>query len=106
MVGAGATGRAIALQLGTPVLGIRLMGIANRTVEHSKRAFQEAGTTNYKSVESPQQADKTIAQGYPVLTTDPSVLTACENIDLLVEVTGTVEMRLTRFLRHLNMANM
>ncbi len=29
MVGAGATGRAIALQLGTPVPGIRLMAIAN-----------------------------------------------------------------------------
>ena len=31
MVGAGATGRAIALQLGTPAPGIRLVAIANRT---------------------------------------------------------------------------
>jgi predicted homoserine dehydrogenase-like protein len=31
VVGAGATGRAIALQLGTPVPGIRLAGMANRT---------------------------------------------------------------------------
>ena len=31
MIGAGATGRAIALQLGTPVPGMRLVAIANRT---------------------------------------------------------------------------
>ncbi len=42
MVGAGATGRAIALQLGTPVPGIRLVAIANRTLEHGERAFREA----------------------------------------------------------------
>ena len=34
MVGAGATGRAIALQLATPVPGMRLVAIANRTPEH------------------------------------------------------------------------
>ena len=43
VVGAGATGRAIALQLGTPVPGMRLAGIANRTPAHAERAFQEAG---------------------------------------------------------------
>ena len=43
MVGAGATGRAIALQLGTPVPGMRLVAIANRTLEHGERAFREAG---------------------------------------------------------------
>ena len=43
MVGAGATGRAISLQLGTPVAGMRLVGIANRTPQHGERAFREAG---------------------------------------------------------------
>ena len=43
VVGAGATGRAIALQLGTPVPGIRLAGMANRTPQHAERAFREAG---------------------------------------------------------------
>ncbi len=43
MIGAGATGRAIALQLGTPVPGIRLVAISNRTIEHGERAFREVG---------------------------------------------------------------
>src|SRR5262245_64575690 len=47
MIGAGATGRAIALQLGTPVPGIRLAAIANRTPANAERAFREAGITQW-----------------------------------------------------------
>ena len=39
MVGAGATGRAIALQLATPVPGMRLVAIANRTPEVKDVSF-------------------------------------------------------------------
>ena len=91
MVGAGASGRAIALQLGTSVPGIRLVAIANRTPEHGKRAFREAGITAFRPAGSAREAEAAIAAGFPVLTDDPSVLTACDAIDLLVEVTGTVE---------------
>ena len=51
MVGAGATGRAIALQLGTPVPGIRLVAIANRTPEHGERAFREANVMAWSRAE-------------------------------------------------------
>lgn len=91
MVGAGATGRAIALQLGTPVPGIRLVGIANRTPVHAERAFREAGISSWSQVSSAHEAEKTITRGIPVLTDDPSVLTSCDAIDILVEVTGSVE---------------
>jgi predicted homoserine dehydrogenase-like protein len=91
MVGAGAKGRAIALQLGTPVPGIRLMAIANRTPEHGERAFRESGAATWKRVASARDAETAISRGVPVLTDDPSVLTSCDAIDVLVEVTGTVE---------------
>jgi predicted homoserine dehydrogenase-like protein len=91
MVGAGATGRAIALQLGTPVPGIRLVAIANRTLAHGERAFREAGITDWNHVTSAREAEAKISQCLPVLTDDPSVLTACPAIDIIVEVTGTVE---------------
>jgi predicted homoserine dehydrogenase-like protein len=68
MVGAGATGRAIALQLGTPVPGIRLVAIANRTAEHAERAFCEAGIGNFTRVDSFAKAEEHIARGIPVLT--------------------------------------
>jgi predicted homoserine dehydrogenase-like protein len=91
MVGAGATGRAIALQLGTPAPGIRLVAIANRTPEHGERAFRESGVTAWNRVGSAREAETAIGRGVPVLTDDPSVLTACDAIDILVEVTGTVD---------------
>jgi len=91
MVGAGATGRAIALQLGTPAPGIRLVGLANRSAEHGERAFQEAGVTDWKRTESAHEAEQAISRGLPVLTDDPSVLIACDSIDVIVEVTGTIE---------------
>ena len=91
MVGAGATGRAIALQLGTPVPGMRLVAIANRTPEHAERAFREAGVKEWKRARSARDAEASIARGLPVITDDPSVLTCCDAIDILLEVTGTVE---------------
>lgn len=91
MVGAGATGRAIALQLGTPVPGIRLVAIANRTLEHGERAFREANIHGWRTVSSAPDAERAITRGVPVLTDNPFLLTACESIDLIVEVTGTVE---------------
>jgi len=91
MVGAGATGRAIALHLGTPVPGMRLVAIANRTPEHAERALREGGFAKWVRVGSSQEAEKNIARGVPIVTDDPLVLTACDSIDILVEVTGTVE---------------
>ncbi len=91
MIGAGATGRAIALQLGTPVSGMRLVAIANRTLEHGERAFREAGFQEWRHVTSAQAAEAAINCGIPILTDDPSVLTTCPAVDIIVEVTGTIE---------------
>jgi predicted homoserine dehydrogenase-like protein len=91
VIGAGATGRAIALQLGTPVPGIRLAGIANRTTSHAERALREAGISNWQSAGSPHDAAAKIARGHTVLTDDAMVLTRSDEIDLIVEVTGSVD---------------
>ena len=91
MVGAGATGRAIALQLGTPVPGVRLVGVANRTPAHGERVYREAGIKEWSTASTPQAAEASILGGVPVLTDDPTVLTRCSAIDLIVEVTGTVD---------------
>src|SRR4026207_2402470 len=80
MVGAGATGRAIALQLGTPAPGIRLVAIANRTPEHGERAFRESGAAQWNRVASAREAEAAISRGVPALTDDPSVLTSCDLI--------------------------
>jgi predicted homoserine dehydrogenase-like protein len=91
MIGAGATGRAIALQLGTPVPGIRLAGIANRTPAHAERAFREAGITAWANARGAADVAAAIGRGTPVLTDDPTLLTRSDAVDIVVEVTGTVD---------------
>ena len=63
MVGAGATGRAIALQLGTPAPGIRLVAMANRTAAHGERALREAGISEWTRVDTAAEAGAAIARG-------------------------------------------
>jgi predicted homoserine dehydrogenase-like protein len=91
MIGAGATGRAIALQLGTPVPGIRLAGIANRTPANGERAFREAGITHWTNTDQSGVAADSIRRGVPVLTDDAELLVRSPEIDLIVEVTGTID---------------
>ena len=91
MIGAGATGRAIALQLGTPVPGIRLAGIVNRTAAHAERAFREAGITRWVTADSAAVVADAVIRGIPVLADDPSLLVQCPAIDLVIEVTGTID---------------
>ena len=50
MIGAGVTGRMIALQLGAPIPGMRLVAIANRTVEKATQAFFNAGVARAEVV--------------------------------------------------------
>jgi predicted homoserine dehydrogenase-like protein len=91
MIGAGATGRAIALQLGTPVPGIRLAGIANRTASHAERALTEAGFTAWRATDKALVVAASIRSGIPVVTDDPALLVRSPDIDVVIEVTGTVD---------------
>ena len=91
MIGAGATGRAIALQLGTPIPGIRLAGIANRTPSHAERAFREAGIDTWTTTADAATGADCIRRGVPLLTDDADLLIRSPAVDVIVEVTGTID---------------
>src|SRR5262245_54025755 len=99
VIGAGATGRAIVLQLGTPVPGIRLVGLANRTPSRGERALREAGISEWVTASSARDAAAAITRGLPVLTDDASVLTTCDAVDVIIEVTGTIVAAATAVLQ-------
>jgi len=90
LVGAGPMGRSIALQLATPVPGIRLVAIANRTLATGERALREAEITDWVRVDSAAAADEAIARGRTVLTDNASVIASCPSIDIIIEATGTI----------------
>src|SRR4030095_6124851 len=88
VIGAGATGRAIALQLGTPVPGMRLPPPSQPTPAHpqrapraagvGERALREAGSEGWRAAKSASDAAARIARGAVVVADDPEMLTRCD----------------------------
>jgi predicted homoserine dehydrogenase-like protein len=91
MVGAGAMGRGIALQLLGPVRGIELTAVSNRSPDAAVSAYREAGAHDVAFVSSPRELERAAARHRPAVTDDPDVLCRSDVIDVVVEVTGAVE---------------
>jgi predicted homoserine dehydrogenase-like protein len=91
LVGSGFMGRGITLQITTAVPGMKLVAIANRRLSEARRAYVEAGVDDIAVAESVVQLEQAIARGQYAITDDAMLLCEAENIDALIEVTGTVE---------------
>jgi predicted homoserine dehydrogenase-like protein len=91
LVGAGVMGRMIALQLLTPLTGMRLVAIANRTASKGDQIYREAGVDKIVSVDSVPKLESAIEQNSYAITDDASLLCEAANIDVIIEVTGAVE---------------
>jgi len=91
LVGAGVTGRAIALQLLTPPPGIRLAAIVNRTPARAHQAFHEAGVPRVREVGTAAELRRAIEAGQHAVTGDVAAVCGAAAIDVIVEATGTIE---------------
>jgi predicted homoserine dehydrogenase-like protein len=92
MVGAGFMGRGIALQILGSVPGMRLVAIANRTLDKAHRAYSEAGAEDVVEVSSEAELSATIAAGRYAVTDDPQLVARQPEVEAVVEVTGSVEL--------------
>ncbi len=91
MIGAGFMARGIALQVATASPGIRVVGIANRTVENAGRAFRDAGETNVVECSTASAVRSALRAGRGVVTSEPRLLAEADAIDVLLDVTGAIE---------------
>jgi predicted homoserine dehydrogenase-like protein len=91
MVGAGFMARGIALAMLNSVPGMELVAISNRHLDGARRAYMEAGVQNIQVVETVSQLEDVIARGQYAVTEDAMLSGRAENIDAIIEVTGTVE---------------
>lgn len=93
MIGAGFMARGVALQIIQYTQGMRLVAIANRTIEKARSAYEGAGVPaeQLQFVESVGQLEEAIAAGRPAITDDALLLCQAEGIDVIVEITGAVE---------------
>ena len=91
LVGGGFVARCIALQFLTPLKGMRLVAIANRTVGKAEAAYLVAGASNVVHVETPGALDDAVSRGHFAVTADADVVCRAESVDVVIEATGHVE---------------
>jgi predicted homoserine dehydrogenase-like protein len=91
IVGAGYMARGIAAHT-TLIAGIELVAICNRTISKAERVFADVGRGAPRRVERPDQLDDAVARGVPAVADHPEPLCRAEGIDVLIEVTGEVEV--------------
>jgi predicted homoserine dehydrogenase-like protein len=90
MIGAGFMGRGIARQILTAVPGMRLVAIANRTLDKAREAYS-ALDEEPTLVDSEAALSSAISEGRYAITDDPLLLARQPEIEAIIEVTGAVE---------------
>jgi predicted homoserine dehydrogenase-like protein len=91
MVGAGFMGQGLANQIAHSVPGMRMAAIYNRKPERAVGVYQYAGALDVARAESQSDLDEAVRRGRPVVTEDPLAISRSPEIDVLVDVTGSVE---------------
>ena len=93
MVGAGFMARGIANQIVNSTPGMRLVAIANRTVQSARDCYAEAGLRpdDLVEVETAHRFAEAESRGRYIVTADPALLCQSDCIDVIIEVTGAVE---------------
>ena len=92
LVGAGYMGRAIVAQIQQSMVGMDVVAISNRTVTEGERAYREAGIDDAEHVTDGEELERARAAGHHVFTDDPLLLCHAPDVEVIVEVTGEVEV--------------
>ena len=90
LIGAGFQGAAIVRQIITATPGMRVVGVANRGGDKAVRAFTDLGIEPDR-VEGRRAIEDAIAAGRPVATADAIGLVQADGVDVVVEVTGSID---------------
>jgi predicted homoserine dehydrogenase-like protein len=90
MVGAGFMGQGLTNQIENSVPGMRMAAIYNRKPERAFGVYRYAGRDPVMA-STQAELDQAVREGKPVVSEDPFFLARCPEIDVLVDVTGSVE---------------
>ena len=92
LVGAGFMGRGLVNQIVNAVPGMDVVAIAARRPEQGLRAYTEAGVTDARQADDVESVERLLRAGVPVVTPDPFAVTRADGVDVVVDVTGAVEL--------------
>src|SRR6266849_1960226 len=91
MVGAGFMGQGLTNQITHSVPGVRMAAIYNRRPERALGVYRYAGCEDVKVVSTQAALDETVRRGLPAVSEDPYFICRSPEIDVIVDVTGSVE---------------
>jgi predicted homoserine dehydrogenase-like protein len=91
IIGAGFMAQGLTNQILNSVPGMRVVAISNRKPERATEVFRYAGRDDVRSATTQRKLDAAIESGQPVTTDDAMLLARSPHVDVLVDVTGSVE---------------
>jgi predicted homoserine dehydrogenase-like protein len=91
MIGAGFMGQGLTNQIVNSVPGMRMAAVYNRRPERAQHVYQYAGCGDVTVAATQAQLDQAIREGRPAVAEDPFHVCRSEEIDVVVDVTGSVE---------------
>jgi predicted homoserine dehydrogenase-like protein len=91
MVGAGFMGQGLTNQIMHSVPGMRMAAIYNRRRERARHVYSYAGCEKIADAGTQAEVDGAICRGEPVVAEDPFTICRSSEIDVVVDVTGSVE---------------
>jgi predicted homoserine dehydrogenase-like protein len=91
MVGAGFMGQGLTNQITHSVPGMTMAAVYNRRPERAEGVYRYAGRDNFAHVSAQGQFDDMVRRDIPVVADDPFLICRSGEIDVVVDVTGSVE---------------
>src|SRR5437016_3857457 len=91
MVGAGFMGQGLTTTISHSVPGMRMAAVYNRRPERAQHVFRYSGLDDIVMAGSQAQLDQAIRRGQPAVAEDPFMMCRSSEIDVIVDVTGSVE---------------
>lgn len=99
LIGAGFSGRNITYQILKSVPSMRVVAIASRTLKNARDAYRFAGVYDIKEVDSVADLHRAAKSGWYAITEHAEVVCEAENIDAVIECTGTIDYAAEAVLR-------
>lgn len=91
LIGAGFMSRGLANHIVNTTPGMRLVGVYNRRPERAFDLYKYAGVKDVVSPKTQKEADLAMREGIALATDDAFLLARSPEVDVLVDVTGSVE---------------
>jgi predicted homoserine dehydrogenase-like protein len=91
MIGAGFMGQGLGNQIVNSVPGMRLSAVYNRRPERAFHVYRYAGCDDVVTASTQSTLDDAVRRGMPAVAEDPLAICRSGEIDVVVDVTGSVE---------------